>query len=190
MWRRVHRSSDPGGLKAALSAVAEEARWEALVLIARRGRGAAPDLLRGHAADLSGSSLARVQLLSLALDRAADLLDAGAEAPEIDMDGFLRIEEAPADVLSAVQGWAASPTVINRARSGIDRIGREHAGRSSILAQDALLNERLWCDARLPASPDTRAVMLAAIPFLRARASAARRRPAGLKALWRRTWRV
>jgi hypothetical protein len=68
------------------AAAVAEARWEAADLLSRRPALAA-DLLRGHAAELATSPVARDQLLGLALERAAADLDAGraplADGPDL-----------------------------------------------------------------------------------------------------------
>ena len=61
---------------AALGALTE-ARRQSSELLSRQSADAAPDLLRGHAAEMAFSPLGRDQVLSLALLVAADDLEGG-----------------------------------------------------------------------------------------------------------------
>jgi hypothetical protein len=165
-----------------LDDIAQEARWQAHDLVARRGREAAPNLLRGQAAESFGSPLAHDLLLGLALDQAAESLAAPAAAPVIDLSDLLRPDELPAERCRQIR--AVADRLRGPAR-WIDelaaRIEREAGPRERVrlLRAHALLNERFWLDTRIRADDQVRARMLASAPHLRARAeAAASRRPA------------
>ncbi|MDX9996418.1 MAG: hypothetical protein WCY15_07320 [Phenylobacterium sp.] len=161
-----------------LDDLAQEARWQALDLVARRGREAAPNLLRGQSADYAGSPLAWELLLGMALDQAAETID----APAVDLSPLLKASDLPAERLLEIRAAAerlkGSARWVEELAARIDR----NAGqleRVRLLRAHALLNERFWSDARIPADEATRARMLACAPQFRARADAAARRARG-----------
>ncbi|MFC3079593.1 hypothetical protein ACFODL_15950 [Phenylobacterium terrae] len=164
-----------------LDDIAQEARWQSLDLIARRGREAAPNLLRGQAAEYAGSPLAHDLLLGLAFDQAAETI-ASTGAPVIDLAYLLRPSELAPE--RCVEVRAAAERMRGQARWIDDLIARieRNAGqleRLRLLKAHALLNERFWSDARLSADDQVRARMLACAPPFRARAEVAARRARG-----------
>jgi hypothetical protein len=168
-----------------LDDIAQEARWQALDLVARRGREAAPNLLRGQAADSFGSPLAYELLLGLALDQAAE--DLAAPAPEklVDLNFLLQPDELPGERSREVRDAAERLKGTGRwADEVVARVERNAAQRERVrlLRAHALLNERFWSDARIPADDQVRARMLACAPQLRQRAETTARRARG----WRR----
>ncbi|HEX2558986.1 hypothetical protein [Phenylobacterium sp.] len=169
-----------------LDDIAQDARWQALDLVARRGREAAPNLLRGQAADYHGSPLAHDLLLGLALDQAADGLAATTVIQLVDLNFLLRPHELPAERCREVR--AASERLRGPTRWNdelVARIERNAAQleRVRLLRAHALLNERFWSDARIPADDQVRARMLACAPHLRQRAETAARRAGGWRGM-------
>lgn len=165
-----------------LDDIAQEARWQALDLVARRGREAAPNLLRGQAAEYAGSPLAQDLLLGLALDQAADGLAAPAVVQLVDLNYLLRPDELGAERRQDIR--ASSERLRAPARWIDELIGRIERNaaqleRVRLLRAHALLNERFWSDTRIPADDQTRARMLACAPQLRQRAETAARRAGG-----------
>lgn len=198
---RRPKTSASGGLAAALAGVAAEAGWEACDLVARRGRAAAPDLLRGRSAELAGSAVAREQLLSAALDQAAAAIAADAPAQALDLDRFLTPQLLDEDDRVSLRRQAeALPSTLKAplAPATADRLARAHAEArradddappvAARLREDAMLAEALWADARLPAERDARIVMLASIPHLRAQARASEAEAPWWRRLARRLW--
>jgi hypothetical protein len=147
MWRRMFGGSGRVDLAQALRAIEAEARWEALDLVARRGREAACDLLRGHAAELACSTAGRDQLLSLALDQAADALETGETSPQPDLSAFRQVRSVDASVQRRIRRRAAA--------GAIPPDPLDDAART--------LHERLWADPRIPADDACRAGMLAGL---------------------------
>ena len=176
---------------AALGAITE-ARWERDDLLSRRSMAGAPDLLRGHAAEMAFSPLARDQVLSLALIVAADDLEAG-RAPAGGWDLLLPEpgpdEAARLEVRARVLNLGAVPTLEARAvAEDLERRLRpECAGDHELAARltgDANLHEILWDDPRLPGGDRARLTMLFSIPRLleRAEALSSHRRPDAVRA--------
>lgn len=165
-----------------LDDIAQEARWQALDLVARRGREAAPNLLRGQAAEFFGSPLAYELLLGQALDQAAEGLAEPAPAELVDLSFLLAPEELPGERNHEIR--AAAERLRGTGRWADDVIGRIERNaaqleRVRLLRAHALLNERFWSDARIPADDQVRAKMLACAPQLRQRAETAARRAGG-----------
>lgn len=148
--------------------------------LSRRTAEAAPGLLRGYAVEMTGSPLARDQVLSLALLAAADDLEAGrtpAASPQSALPQPAPDEAARLDIRTRVLrlGPAAGDDV-RRAVEDVERRRRaECAGDldlASRLRVEATLQERFWDDPRLPADDGARLTMLFSVPELLDRADA------------------
>ena len=159
---------------AALGALTE-ARWQSSELLSRRSADAAPDLLRGLAAEMAFSPLGRDQVLSLALLVAADDLEAG-RSPAAAASELVLLQPGPADaarsdVRARVLNSGVIPTAdARRAAEDLERRYRPECGSdlelSARLTAEANLNELLWDDPRLPGDDRTRLTMLFSIPQL------------------------
>lgn len=164
------------------------ARWEVAELLSRRPSRVAADLLRGHAAELAMSALADDQLLSLALDRAAQDIEAGdpplqAGVPFLldDSDGLAGARESVGGIVLQQPGEPA-PTPVHLAAEIERRLLDERPTPTELsdrLAAKARLQEALWNDPRLPAEPSVRLAMLCCIPMLAERAAELDPRPSG-----------
>lgn len=164
---------------AALGALTE-ARWQSSELLSRRSADAAPDLLRGHAAEMAFSPLGRDQVLSLALLVAADDLEGGR--PPATAAELVLLEPGPDDaarleVRTRVLNSGLVPTAEARlAAEDLERRHRPECGSdlelSARLTAEANLHELLWDDPRLPADDRTRLTMLFSVPQLLERAEA------------------
>lgn len=190
---------------AALGALTE-ARWQSTELLSRQSIEAAPDLLRGHAAEMAFSPLGRDQVLSLALLVAADDLEAGR--PPAAASDFLLLEPGPDDVArldvrARVLGSAFAPAAqARRAAEDLERRHRPECGSdlelSARLTAEANLHELLWDDPRLPGDDRVRLTMLFSVPEILERAEAlgpgrqprARMLRAGAQASGRPPWRL
>ena len=169
---------------AALGALTE-ARWQSSELLSRRSADAAPDLLRGLAAEMAFSPLGRDQVLSLALLVAADDLEAG-RSPAAAASELVLLQPGPADAArsdvrarvlnsgviprAAAVAVAVAPADARRAAEDLERRYRPECGSdlelSARLTAEANLNELLWDDPRLPGDDRTRLTMLFSIPQL------------------------
>ena len=164
---------------AALGALTE-ARWQGSDLLSRRSAEAAPDLLRGHAAEMAFSPLGRDQVLSLALLVAADDLEGGrspAAAAELVLLEPGPDDAARLDVRTRVLNSGLVPTAeARRAAEDLERRHRPECGSdlelSTRLTAEANLHELLWDDPRLPGDDRTRLTMLFSVPQLLERAEA------------------
>jgi hypothetical protein len=164
-----------------LEAVTHAARWEVRDLLARRAREWAPDLLRGRSGELAVSEHGVDQLLSVALDRAADGLAAGSPDPAIDLSDFLHAQRLPEPLREQVHGLAAALEADPSSGSGLGAARR--AGEAWLLdAGEA--DARLWADPRIPADLELRAILLARTRVACAVAGPAPARPCGLQG-WR-----
>lgn len=183
-----------------------EARWISADLLARHGPTGASDRLRGRAVELAVSPLGGDQVLSLALDAAADDLDGGRA---VLAEGVISFCAPPVDetdrraLREQVFRQGGAPAL--ESEEAADELERRHgdevctaAALARLLVDDAHLHERLWDDPRLPAAPGTRLVMLCSVPKLQARAAeldpsrarALRRRKATERAPAPRPWQV
>lgn len=166
----------PPQLSAALRAIGEDARWQALDLLGRRG-GDAVDLLRGYSGELALSRSAREQLLGLALDRAAAAIACAEAIPLLDLSEFLVARPLPDAVVAAIRRRSAA--LYERDRQGLHceacamfRQGSAPADAAALsrarqfMAEDAALNRLLWCDTRIVLHQDARAAMLASAAVL------------------------
>lgn len=190
---------------AALGALTE-ARRQSRDLLSRRCADAAPDLLRGHAAEMARSPLGRDQVLSLALLVAADDLEcrrSPAATSELVLLEPEPDEAARLDVRTRVLDSGLVPTAEARlAAEDLERRHRPECGSdldlSARLTAEANLHETLWDDPRLPADDRTRLTMLFSVPQLLERAEAlgagrqprSRARRAGSQAAQRLPWRL
>lgn len=136
-----------------------QARWLCRDLHARRGVSASRELLLGEAAELAGSALARDQLLALALER---MVSIGPEAngpllgPEPGQAERDSIRHAVA-ALGAPRGCELHP-----ATAELHRRAHPMSGTTPLTARrrdDAILQERLWDDPRLPCPATLRCEM-------------------------------
>ena len=163
-------------LAAATDRACMAARWEAAELLSRRTPEAASDLLRGRAAELAGSAAARHQLLSLALDAAADDIQKGV-APLTGGARFLSdlaVEEtARRRVQREVLSWAKLEGTADIVVGEVEAQHRRELGGVGAFAdlagrllEDARLHKLLWDDPRLPADVNPRRALLASIPRL------------------------
>lgn len=172
-------SDDRDALARAIRSVTEEAQWEALDLLSRRGADTAPELLRGHSAELATSPVSRDQLLSLALDQTAESILRGGESPMADLQD-LRVLCPLSDAAAAAVMAEADRLVeceLSLVRQYVGDLVRRAGGSASActslsegLYEQARLNEACWCEARIPAQWRIRALMLASIPTLDAAA--------------------
>jgi len=178
MRRRELQWADPAA-GAAIDALLA-ARWACADLLSRKPAAVAIELVRGRAAELASSPIARDQMLSAALEAAAADLDAGRE-PLPDGTAFFFRDPGPCPTArlmvreqvfrhAGVPGCAASQAVAELERRCRRECasGRELSGR---LGWEADLHRRLWDDPRLPAHTHTRLIMLCAVPKLAARAA-------------------
>lgn len=94
------RLGKPAILDKAIKSASEEACWEAIDLLLRRGSEAARDLLRGRSAELAGSAAGQNQLLSLALDQAAASIERGAKVSSVNLKPLLSLSPLP-DAMAA-----------------------------------------------------------------------------------------
>ena len=162
---------------AALGALTEACRRSREAL-PKRSAEAAPNLLRGHAAQLLVSPIGRDQLLGAALLAAAEdiehdrpfRLDGGAALPEPSPT-----EEARTRLRREVFGAggianADSRRVLDELEMRYRRECSTEAQLAERLREDAKLHEAIWDDPRLPCGARTRLVMLFSVPKLLARA--------------------
>jgi hypothetical protein len=170
---------DPDVVASAAIVALMDARWESSDLLSRRPSQLTPDLLRGHAAELAASPIGRDQLLSIALDAAAQDLDEGR--PALANGALFLIDDpnpavdARAAVRNAALGQGGVPLAESqRVADDIEQRQRreciEVRELSRSLAAEARLHELLWDDPRIPADSRTRLVMLCSVPRLLHRA--------------------
>jgi hypothetical protein len=183
-----------------------EARWASADLLARQGAAGASDRLRGRAAELAGSPLGGDQVLSLALDAAAEDL---ANGRVVLAEGVIAFCGPPVDETERralrEQVFRQGGARALESEQVADELVRRHADEvcsaaalARLLIDDARLHERLWDDPRLPAAPRTRLVMLCSVPKLLARAAqldpsrarALRRRKSNERAPLPRAWKA
>lgn len=155
-------------IAAALLGALIEARWRSGDLLSRKSAELAPDLLRGHAAEMAFSPIGRDQVLSLALSAAADDLEAG-RLPSDERASFLR---APGPDDSARSGIRRRTILLgasggSEARGVVEELERRYRPEcrnelelSGRLNEDAVLHDLLWDDPRLPCEDPVRLVML------------------------------
>lgn len=158
---------------------ATQARWQSRDLLSRRSLDAAPDLLRGQAAEMAFSPHARDQILSLALSAAAAELERGGATKATGLPAFLD-GPAPSEAARLVvrgEVFHSGPLRASASRKVADAIERRHRpdcrSRREIaerLREDAALHTLLWDDPRLPCDSRTRLLMLFSIPKLLDRA--------------------
>lgn len=157
-----------------------EARWRRGDLLSRKSANLAPDLLRGHAAEMAFSPIGRDQVLSLALVAAANELEAGREAAD-ERAAFFRAPGPDESARLVVRARTLSLDVdaTCEARGVVEelerRYGPECAGGFELaerLRNDASLHELLWDDPRLPCTDRVRLAMLYSAPKLLERADA------------------
>lgn len=170
-----------------------EARWTSADLLERQGRAAACERLRGRATDLAGSPLGADQVLSLALDAAADDLEGKRPVLSEGVVSFCPgpVEESDRRTLrDRVFRQGGAPAL--ESAEAADELERRHVGEAQtaaalarLLVEDAHLHERLWDDPRIPADARARLVMLCSVPKLQAKA--ADLDPSRARALRRRT---
>lgn len=157
-----------------------EARWESCDVLSRRPSDLAPDLLRGHSAELATSPIARDQVLSIALEATARDLDEG-RAPS--GEGALAFFKAapPSEALrkpirDSVLDLRPGPIAVEAAAATAELEERHRVEAPDVfdlaarLKAEAELQEALWDDPRLPAEPAVRLVMMQSASHLRARA--------------------
>jgi len=157
------------------------ARWQCADLLSRKAPDLAVDLLRGHAAELASSPIARDQILSKALDVAAADIQAG-HPPLEDGALFFFQGDPPSRTerqivreqvfrhcgISGQFSELAAADLERRCRSATSG-GQDQAEE---LAAEARLHELLWDDPRLPADTHTRLIMLCTVPKVVERAEA------------------
>lgn len=183
----VHESPLPTISTAGLDLAGAQARWEAADLIARRGREAAPDLLRGRAAELACSPMAREQLVAIALECIARDLEGGGEGVVVDLREYQVLLPLPVLEREAIRTEAQRPCA--RAADLAAEVARAVAGPSrglalearELIGLDAALNAAFWCDRRLAADHEARVTMLASVTHLHEQA-----RQAPRPSMWRR----
>lgn len=170
---------DPSLVTAAAIVALMEARWESNDLLSRRSITLAPDLLRGHAAELAASAIGRDQLLGLALEEAARDLEGGrpplADGPLFLVDEPARACPGRSALRDEVLGGGGVPLAESqRVADEIEQRQRreciEVRELSQRLVSEARLQELLWDDPRIPATGRTRLVMLCSAPRLLERA--------------------
>lgn len=176
---------------AALGAVME-ARWHAQDLLSRKPREAAPGLLRGLAAEMSFSPLARDQVVSLALNLAADAIEQDGDVHGIGaLEVLERLGPAEAERLAirreVLAGGSTPTTEPRQVAERLECHYRSDCRSSSELARrlrdEADLHELLWDHPKLPCDDGTRLVMVFSVLALRERASEID--PKGARAGWR-----
>ena len=165
-----------------------DARWESAELLSRRSSGAAPELLRARAAELSLSASGREQVLGLALAAAADDVEQ-ARSPLGDGALFFFAESVGraeqlrwqrAVLALAGTADARADALVRELEAAHRQEGGQGVSAAELacrLREDALLHKRLWDDPRIPADAPTRLVMLCAIPRLVDRSRALDPRP-------------
>lgn len=165
---------------AALLGALTEARWRSGELLSRKSAELAPDLLRGHAAEMAFSPIGRDQVLSLALSAAADDLEAG-RAPADERALFLRAHPPDESARAQVRGRIPvfNPAATREVRAVVEELERRcrpecrgDVEMSERLANEADLQELLWDDPRLPCEDRVRLIMLLSVAQLRERAQA------------------
>lgn len=178
---------DLGGGEAVVAAAAiramMDARWEAADLLSRKSPSAAQDFLRARAAELATSWSGRDQVMSVALDAAADDLQQGSPPLGSGALFFFARPPAPADKVDVQRAvFARLGAEDLEVDNVVARLEAEHRGElsgasafaelSRRLLNDARLHKHLWDDPRIPAGPDLRLVMLCSVPRLIDRARA------------------
>jgi hypothetical protein len=159
---------------------------------ARAGRGAlspgmratGAGMLRGHAAALLTSPIARDQLLTLSLTAAAEDLDAG-RCPGGKVRYALPRHRADEAMRPEIRrdAAAAGPVRAAEIRRVVDGLELRHrpecaddVGLADRLAEEARLHQALWDDPGLRCAPHVRLVMLFSARPLFERSEALRRR--------------
>ena len=166
---------------AAIQAVME-ARWETTSLLARRPVESVPDLLRARAAELATSAWGRDQVMSVALEAAADDVENGRPALAT---GALFFFQGPADPEARLpiqrEVFRRFGSAEQEADAIVAVVEEEHRRAASgaspgeisaRLFADALLHKQLWDLPRLRADSHTRLTMLCSVPRLVERARA------------------
>jgi hypothetical protein len=171
-------ASESHVVAAALLGAFTEARWRRSDLLSRKPADLAPDLLRGHAAEMAFSPIGRDQVLSLALFAAANDLDAG-RAPSDERAAFLCAPAPDESARLTVRARTLSLSLAgaSEARGVVEELERRHRPEcdggfalSERLRNDASLHELLWDDPRLPCADLVRLTMLFSVPRLLERA--------------------
>jgi hypothetical protein len=157
----VDPAAEDRAWRGVLEKVTQAARWEVRDLLARRDRMSAADLLRGRSGELAASPDGFDQLLSVALDRAADDLAAGSRDPRLDLADFVEPQRLAQATCDRIELRAA--TLLASCESQAEGAGPRCA------REGGAADMRIWADPRVLADLETRAVMLA-----RARARTAR----------------
>lgn len=168
MTRSPHRLSE--ALAHAVITALAAARWHAADLASRRPPEIVPDLLSGRAAELACSPIADDQLLSLALDVAAQDVRSGRPALAGGVLSFFparggagaaqtRDPEVTTDGVRLVRDMDLVADLEARRRS----LGLSGAELSSRLAEDARLQDLLAEDPRIPADEHVRGLMRASL---------------------------
>lgn len=167
------------------------AQWQCADLLSRKSSTLAGELLRGHAAELASSPIARDQILSKALDAAAADLEAD-RAPLRDGAAFFFRDPPPCATAKlvvreqvfrhhGVPGRASDDVAAELERRHRPDCRADHE-LSARLADEARLHELLWDDPRLPGEDHTRLIMLCAVPKMLERAQALD--PNHARAIW------
>lgn len=176
---RAHPTEAADVVASALVAALMEARWEVASLLSRHAPAEAAERLRGHAAELAMTPLGCDQVLSLALDAAAEDLENDRPPLREGVVSFFPPEAPNPDVLelrSSVYAHGGAPAgnsgaVVAELVARRRLEARTDVGLAHRLTADARLHERLWDDRRIPASPQVRWAMLCSVPKLRERAA-------------------
>lgn len=154
-----------------------EARWQATRLSSRRPESAVPDMLRGLAEELATSPIARDQLLSFALEAAAeDLLNGRPplannalrwRASAVDRAEQLRIQREVFERFGSAEeaAYAVVTALEAKHRREVEGPGA-FAGVANRLLDDARLHKLLWDDPRIRADAAARLEMLCSVPRL------------------------
>jgi regulator of nucleoside diphosphate kinase len=169
----------PELLATSLVAALAAARWEVADLASRRPGELVPGLLSGRAAELAMAPVAADQLLSLALDAAANDLTAGrAPLEEGVLAFFSRLDadevvegtefDGPDDGRRFIEDLHLVAELEARHRG----LGFSGAELSARLAEDAQLQALLAGDARIPADAAIRRLMRASVEPLLERSHA------------------
>lgn len=160
---------------AAVAEAVAGAQWDRVDLETRRPGLAADELMLAKAAELAMSPLARDQLMSLALDHAAQHFH--PDYPVIDVDCEPDAREAIAHRIFAMGPHKASET-----EAVVALVEDRHSRRlcqdarfdllADCLRQEAVLQETFWDHPDIPADDAVRLTMLCSVPRLRDRAEA------------------
>lgn len=162
-------------VEAAIAEAVAGAQWDRVDLESRRPGPTADELMLAKAAELAMSPVARDQLMSLALEHAAQHFH--PDYPVIEITCGPEAREVVAQRILALGPHKASET-----DAVVTMVEERHSRRlcqdvrfdllADGLRQEAVLQEALWDHPDIPAADAVRLTMLCSVPRLRDRADA------------------